>query len=123
MPGYFASNALPSFSPTGRSIDEYNITLASLRAASTRSGVIEAGSGPAAFTVVANAARPKAAEPLMTLRRVMDVGIARAFCSSLRAERSNPVRKGKKGLLRRGACHWARRRRDPVAPGNDGFRR
>ena len=30
MPGYLASNALPSFSPTGRSIDEYRMTLASL---------------------------------------------------------------------------------------------
>src|SRR6267378_7242584 len=49
---------------------------------------------------------------------------------SLRAQRSNPCLHEKKdGLLRRGACHRARRRRDPLAPlrkrfafvaGNDG---
>ena len=68
MPGYCASNALPSFSPTGRSIDEYRITLPSLRAASTRSGVIETGAGAAAVTRVAHALNPNAADPLMRSR-------------------------------------------------------
>jgi len=40
MPGYCASKARPSFSPTGRSIEEYRITLCFLRAASTSAGVI-----------------------------------------------------------------------------------
>src|ERR1700709_2416208 len=69
MPGYCASNALPSFSPTGRSIAEYRITLPSLRAASTRSGVIDTGAGAAATTRVAHALRPSAADPLMISRR------------------------------------------------------
>src|SRR5471030_605522 len=69
MPGYCASNALPSFSPTGRSIDEYRITLPSRRAASTRSGVIATGAGAAATTRVANALNPSAADPLMSSRR------------------------------------------------------
>src|ERR1700710_2778970 len=69
MPGYCASNALPSFSPTGRSIDEYRITLPSFFAASTRSGVIDTGAGAAAITRVANAVSPSEAEPLMTSRR------------------------------------------------------
>ena len=59
MPGYFASNALPSFSPTGRSIDEYRITLPSFFAASIRSGVIETGSGPRASTRVDERRQPK----------------------------------------------------------------
>jgi hypothetical protein len=69
MPGYFASKALPSFSPTGRSIEEYRITLASFLAASISCGVIATGSGAAALRGAANAVSPSAAEPLMTSRR------------------------------------------------------
>src|SRR5580704_3495945 len=76
MPGYFASNALPSFSPTGRSIAEYRITLASLVAAAIRSGVIAVGSGAAARSGLANTVRPRAAEPLMTSRRLRVFRIA-----------------------------------------------
>src|SRR5579872_5692272 len=41
----------------------------------------------------------------------------------LRAQRSNPSRRGKtkNGLLRRGACHRAGRRPDPLAPRKDGL--
>src|ERR1700744_1724574 len=63
MPGYFASKALPSFSPTGRSIDEYRTTLASLVAASISDGVIATGSGLAALTDAANAVTPRAVAP------------------------------------------------------------
>src|ERR1700761_5361527 len=38
---------------------------------------------------------------------------------SLRAERSNPVLSCRSGLLRRGACHRAALRADPLAPRND----
>src|SRR6478735_11569937 len=56
MPGYAASKALPSFSPTGRSIDEYKISLPSFFAASTSAGVIATGSGVWARTGEANTA-------------------------------------------------------------------
>src|SRR4051794_2730913 len=92
MPGYCASNALPSFSPTGRSIDEYRITLPSFFAASTRSGVIDTGAGAAAITRVANAVSPSEAEPLMTSRRDNFFRITQVSHSSLRGakRRSNP---------------------------------
>src|ERR1700761_6545449 len=70
MPGYLASNALPSFSPTGRSIDEYRMTFPSFLAASIRSGVIDTGAGLCASTRVDSADSPSAAELLMTSRRV-----------------------------------------------------
>src|ERR1700721_2070555 len=90
MPGYFNSKALPSLSPTGRSIDEYRITFPSLVAASINCGVIATGSGLAALTEAANAVTPRAAVPLIASRLVMTFRIAPAFCSSLRAQRSNP---------------------------------
>src|ERR1700743_3289959 len=70
IPGYFCSNALPSFSPTGRSIDEYRMTLPSFFAASTSSGVIATGAGLCASTRVDSADSPSAAAALMTSGRV-----------------------------------------------------
>src|SRR5438067_5165 len=64
MPGYFASNALASFSATGRSTDVYHATLPSLRAASISAGVVADGSGAAA----SGAARPPSARPAETFR-------------------------------------------------------
>src|SRR5580704_11146971 len=69
MPGYFASNALPSFSPTGRSMAEYRITLPSLLAASTSSGVIATGGGASARAGEANTApSANAVVPFKTFR-------------------------------------------------------
>src|ERR1700688_1303354 len=69
MPGYFASKALASFSPTGRSIAEYMITLPSLVAASTSSGVIATGGGAAARAGEANTAlSASAVVPFKTFR-------------------------------------------------------
>src|SRR5215472_7254471 len=50
-----------------------------------------------------------------------DIGMAIAFCSSLRAKRSNPgAGTPTPGLLRRGACHRAGHfGPDPLAPRND----
>jgi hypothetical protein len=50
-------------------MDEYRITFASVRAASTSAELIATGSGAAAFTDAANAVSPSAAEPLMRSRR------------------------------------------------------
>jgi hypothetical protein len=50
-------------------MDEYRITFASLRAASTSADVIATGSGAAAFKGAANAVSPSTAEPLMRSRR------------------------------------------------------
>src|SRR5882672_6644797 len=59
---------LTSFSPTGRSIEEYRITFASLRAASISVDEIDTGSGAAALSGAANMVAPRAAEPLMRSR-------------------------------------------------------
>src|SRR3978361_1153997 len=80
MPGYSPSNALPSFSPTGRSIDEYRITLASLLAASISFGVIAVGSGVAALRGLAKIVRPRAAEPLTISRRLILFRIVVLLC-------------------------------------------
>src|SRR5580698_6617186 len=47
------------------------MTFASLRAASTSSGVIAIGSGVAALEGMANTVNPSAAEPFITSRRLM----------------------------------------------------
>ena len=52
--GIFCLERLASFSPTGRSIEEYSTTLPSLRAASSSAGVIDTGSGAAARDGAAN---------------------------------------------------------------------
>src|SRR3954470_1757016 len=81
MPGYCASNALPSFSPTGRSIDEYRISLPSFFAASTRSGVIATGSGAWARTGEANTAPVASAAAPCRMSRLESF---RAFIASSR---------------------------------------
>src|SRR3954471_20912365 len=91
MPGYCASNALPSFSPTGRSIDEYRITLPSFFAASTRSGVIDTAAGAAAITRVDHAVRPSAAEPLMRSRRDNFFRIVGLLFVIARSQRVRPL--------------------------------
>src|SRR5581483_9560826 len=68
MPGYCAWNALPSFSPTGRSIAEYSTTLPSRLAASISCGVMATGSGAAALTGAAKSEKPSAADPLIASR-------------------------------------------------------
>jgi len=69
MPGYFASNALPTFSASGRSTDVYQTTLPSFLAASISAGVALSAAGACAQTRVANAAPPSAAEPFRMSRR------------------------------------------------------
>jgi hypothetical protein len=68
MAGYFASKPRATRSATGKSMAAYQTTLPSFRAASTRAGVMAAGSGAAARTGVANTPTPNAAEPLSTAR-------------------------------------------------------
>src|ERR1700676_3065023 len=84
IPGYCASNAFASFSPTGRSMEEYTTTLASLRAASTSAGVIDTGSGPAALDGVATAQSPKATEPLIRSRLDIVFRIGISFASDVK---------------------------------------
>ena len=69
MPGYFASNALPTFSASGRSTEVYQTTLPSFLAASISAGVTLSAAGACALTRVANAAAPSAAEPFRMSRR------------------------------------------------------
>ena len=70
MPGYFASNALPTFSASGRSTEVYQTTLPSFFAASISAGVDRFGRpAPARTTRVANAAAPSAVVPFRMSRR------------------------------------------------------
>src|SRR5215217_3164148 len=69
MPGYFASNALPTFSDSGRSTEVYQTTLPSFLAASISAGVTAAAAGACARTDVANADAASAVVPCRTLRR------------------------------------------------------
>src|ERR1700704_702312 len=89
IPGYRASNAFASFSPTGRSMAEYSTTLASLRAASTSAGVIDTGSGPAALDAVAAAQSPSATEPLIRSRRDIVFRIANIRAVALASDVKN----------------------------------
>src|SRR5712671_2226308 len=71
-PEYFASNDLAIFSATARSIDVYQTTLPSFRAAAISSGVTASAAGAAATTRVANAAfAARAEEDLRKVRRDM----------------------------------------------------
>src|SRR5215831_8031298 len=54
-PGNFASNALPTFSASGKSTDVYQTTLPSFFAASISCGVIAVAGGAADITLVENA--------------------------------------------------------------------
>jgi hypothetical protein len=77
MPGYFASNALPTFSDSGRSTEVYQTTLPSFFAASISAGVTAAPAGACAMTRVENAAAPSAVAPFSKSRRVgLRAGIA-----------------------------------------------
>src|SRR6478736_2139085 len=76
MPGNFASNDLAIFSATGRSIDVYQTTLPSRRAASTSCGVICEGSGGAARIGDANAVAANAPVLSRSLRLESLRGIA-----------------------------------------------
>src|SRR6266851_8806317 len=70
IPGYCASKALPSFSPTGRSMAEYSTTLASFFAASINCGVIACAGGASARAADANTVpSANAVEPFSTSRR------------------------------------------------------
>ena len=70
MPGYFASNALPSRSATGRSTEVYQTTLPSFLAASISAGVIVVAAGAAADgrgeTLLVPTRRNPAADALAT---------------------------------------------------------
>src|SRR5687767_11670297 len=70
MPGYLASNALATFSPSARSTDVYQENLPSFFAASIKAGVILVGSGGAARTGVMNEPAAIAVEAASTWRRV-----------------------------------------------------
>src|SRR5215210_6730147 len=69
MPGYFASNALPTFSESGRSTDVYQTTLPSFLAASTSAGVTGSAAGACARKGEANTVAASAVVPCRSLRR------------------------------------------------------
>src|SRR5260370_6646685 len=69
-PGYLASNALATFSASGRSTDVYQVTLPSFFAASINSGVIFCASGGAPRTGVTKDPAAAIVEAARTRRRV-----------------------------------------------------
>src|SRR5918996_2465609 len=68
-PGYFASNALATFSATGRSTEVYQTMLPSFFAASTNAGVTALPGGDAPHAGAVKAVAASAAEPVKTSRR------------------------------------------------------
>src|ERR1700722_3102779 len=97
--GYFASKALPSFSPTGRSMAEYRITLPSLRAASTSSGVIATGGGASARTGEANTAPSASAVEPFRRPRLESFVIFIASVFLLSAQRAAALRRQREPYL------------------------
>src|SRR5919204_4801842 len=69
MPGYFASNAFPTRSATGRSTAVYQTTLPSFFAASTSSGVTLVGAGAAAWALPRGATRTRETVSTCTMCR------------------------------------------------------
>src|ERR1700730_1663160 len=82
MPLYFASNALATFSASGRSTEVYQTTLPSFCAALTRAGVVALGGGAAALIGDAYTVKASALDPLRTWR--LDNFLSRIATSSLR---------------------------------------
>jgi len=66
--GYCAWKALASFSPTGRSMEEYRTTLPSFLAASISAGVIGVRLGQSRLQRRGEQGQTEAAEPLTTSR-------------------------------------------------------
>src|SRR5580692_187422 len=111
MPGYCVSKALPSFSPTGKSIAEYSTTLASFFAASISCGVIASDGGASARAAEANAGPSATALAPFKISRLESFGFLMAPTCSLPLSAERPAA--------------FRRQSEPDfgAPGNGGFRR